>query len=220
MKKYYDLSYNQVNYEGLLGFFTNFYHRTLEKKLTPKESHSKVLEVGGGEGQHLRFVKHKFNHYIISDISIDSKKINYSQNVKFINSNLENLSFQGEVFDRVISTCVLHHLDNPVAGLFELRRVTKSGGLISLYVPCDPGFLYRIIKAIITVPKQKKIIKRNKLALNPFILNTIEHKSNIYTLKNAINFVFKEDDISTSRFPFAFLSWNFNLFFVYQIEKE
>ena len=136
-----------------------------------------------------------------------------------LNSDLEFLSFKDEVFDRSISTCVFHHLYNPLRGLFELRRVTKSGGLISIYVPCDPGFLYRFVKKFITVPKQNKYFKRNNFNLDSNIFNVVDHKSNVYTIINAIRYVYRNDEIRISRFPFPLISWNFNLFLIFQIRK-
>lgn len=47
--KYYDLSYDDVNYGGPLGLFSTFYHKALEKFTNSDKNYEKVLEVGGGE---------------------------------------------------------------------------------------------------------------------------------------------------------------------------
>jgi hypothetical protein len=45
--KYYDLSYDDVNYGGPLGLFSTFYHKALEKFTNSDKNYEKVLEVGG-----------------------------------------------------------------------------------------------------------------------------------------------------------------------------
>jgi ubiquinone/menaquinone biosynthesis C-methylase UbiE len=42
-------------------------------------------------------------------------------------ANVESLPFQDNSFDRVIATCLFHHLENPTKGFEQIRRVTKEG---------------------------------------------------------------------------------------------
>jgi len=51
-----------------------------------------------------------------------------------VQGDMESLPFQKETFDFVYSYGVLHHLPDPRAGLGELVRVMKPGGLLALYV--------------------------------------------------------------------------------------
>jgi ubiquinone/menaquinone biosynthesis C-methylase UbiE len=61
---------------------------------------------------------------------------------RFRLADVENLPFEDAYFDRVISTCLLHHLENPEQGISEILRVVKSGGTIDILVPNDPSFIY------------------------------------------------------------------------------
>jgi ubiquinone/menaquinone biosynthesis C-methylase UbiE len=59
-------------------------------------------------------------------------------------ANVEDLPFESEFFDRVVSTCLLHHLENPEKGINEMLRVAKKGGTIDILVPNDPSFIYSL----------------------------------------------------------------------------
>lgn len=46
----------------------------------------------------------------------------------------ENLPFGDDVFDVSLAQLVVHFMEDPVAGLAEMRRVTRSGGLVAACV--------------------------------------------------------------------------------------
>jgi ubiquinone/menaquinone biosynthesis C-methylase UbiE len=66
--------------------------------------------------------------------------------IKFILAYATSIPSGHNLFDRVIVTCVLHHIPNLELALTEIRRVAKPGAQINLYVPCDPGSLYRGVR--------------------------------------------------------------------------
>jgi 2-polyprenyl-3-methyl-5-hydroxy-6-metoxy-1,4-benzoquinol methylase len=51
---------------------------------------------------------------------------------EFVRANLESLPFPDGVFDRVLSVQVIEHLLDPTAGIHELARVLKPGGMLVL----------------------------------------------------------------------------------------
>jgi ubiquinone/menaquinone biosynthesis C-methylase UbiE len=59
-------------------------------------------------------------------------------------ANVESLHFEDDFFDRVVCTCLLHHLKNPDIGLNEILRVVKSGGTVDILVPNDPSLIYSL----------------------------------------------------------------------------
>jgi ubiquinone/menaquinone biosynthesis C-methylase UbiE len=109
----------------------------LETKLSNKHF-SKVLEVGAGSGEHLEFINHGFETLVISDLTLPippghilDKVKQHTDNgriIEFKSENVENLSYSNSEFDRVIATCLLHHVEKPHDALLEIRRVTKNGG--------------------------------------------------------------------------------------------
>lgn len=60
-----------------------------------------------------------------------------AQNVSFINADGEDLPFQNDEFDLVVSLETVEHVDHPKVFLGELRRVCKREGKIVLSCPND-----------------------------------------------------------------------------------
>jgi ubiquinone/menaquinone biosynthesis C-methylase UbiE len=175
-----------------------------------------VLEVGGGSGQHLKFVKY-FSKYTLTDInplllpknSRDSKLAK----LKYKVADVQNLPFKEGCFDRVISTCLLHHLADVEKALLEIKRVTKSGGLVSLYLSCDPGILNRLLRRLLILPKARK------LGFSEYeIFIAREHKNHFQSIKCMIEYVFKGQNIQLKYYPFIIKSWNLNAFCIFQIQ--
>ena len=84
-----------------------------------------VLEVGGGHNPHPRsnVVVDKFvdcNYHRKSDVKV-------LKNQKFIAADGENLPFEDQVFDYVISNQVLEHVHDPEKFLKEQMRMAKAG---------------------------------------------------------------------------------------------
>jgi phosphatidylethanolamine/phosphatidyl-N-methylethanolamine N-methyltransferase len=212
---YYDEHYSKVLNSGLIGKVSSISHASLERGID-KESHfSTVLELGAGEGQHFQFVKHSYDVYLQSDIRIDNlKNRSKAVDVKLSNvvadaSNLQ--SFNSNSIDRIIASCLLAHLHDLIRSLNEWRRVVHNSGKISIYVPCEPGALLRFARILSTARKAKKYIDR------PILRHYVEHCNHYLGMDAAIQIVFKDDKIESKKYPFNFLSWNFNLWKIYTI---
>lgn len=52
---------------------------------------------------------------------------------------LQHMPFASNTFDLVWSSSTLEHLDNPITGLKEMVRLTKTGGKVFVGVPYDRG---------------------------------------------------------------------------------
>jgi phosphatidylethanolamine/phosphatidyl-N-methylethanolamine N-methyltransferase len=212
--------YNNVYYTGNLGLYENWTHRALER--TPKgKSFAKVLDVGGGDGQHVPYLKLEVEQYTILDLLDHSENMNVKisssmlEKVVFLVGNAEALPFPDDSFDRVIATCVLHHLDNPAAALAEWRRVVKDQGVISIYIPNDPGMIYRWVRHFASHRKYAK--KTNRSVAEIKHLWALEHKNHVLGLMTLVKQTFNNDEIKKRRYPFPWFSWNINLFVTYQI---
>lgn len=185
-------------------------HKTLEKNTTRKSEYKTVLELGAGTGQHFRYVQHKFDKYIESDIrphtNLTPKSFRDTR-LSFRVIDAQNLSqFKSGSIDRIISTCLLIHLDNPLNALYEMRRViNKKNSQISLYIPCEPGFVLRILRYVTTVQKAKKF------GVNHLFFHYKEHKFNYLYLKTIIEEVFTDYEVKWKKYPFIIGSWNLNL---------
>ena len=224
LEKWYLDFYREKAYTGAMQLYMRWIHRQLEKsKLT--KNRARILEIGAGEGQHLIFVIDELKgveEYFLTDIAMSD--ISIAKIAKDIHSDFrivprkedaQNLSFPDSYFDRVLTSCTLSHLSDADSALREIRRVSKGGGTVSLYVPCDPGMLHRYIRHFISHIKTKKIIT-GKMQDVKYIW-ALEHKNHCLGIQILIREIFKDDFIIQKRYPFPFFSWNFNIFSVYQI---
>ncbi len=57
-----------------------------------------------------------------------------SEHYYFTRAMAEHLPFRARVFDKVISVCVLEHIDDDLAALREMRRVIKDRGVLAMSV--------------------------------------------------------------------------------------
>jgi phosphatidylethanolamine/phosphatidyl-N-methylethanolamine N-methyltransferase len=218
---YYGGKYSLNHYTGFLGKFTNNYHQRLEKNHGPEARFQSVLEIGGGTGEHLPYVFHQFDEYTIVDISVKAEENLVipshisGEKVKFILGNVSNLPIMSNSYDRVISTCVLHHIPNLELAVMEIKRVARDGAILDFYVPCDPGMLYRWARHWTSHLKQKRLMNLTWREVK--YLWATEHRNHFLGVIFTIKEIFRKDAISIRRFPIPFVSWNFNLFVIVRI---
>jgi ubiquinone/menaquinone biosynthesis C-methylase UbiE len=218
---YYNCVYSLVHYKGLLGKFNKSYHKLLENDNCSNNGLN-ILEIGAGNGEHFYFVAKDYQSYILTDLNTKSLKTfvnqidsGYRGRVSVVKCNAEKLPFKRNTFDRVIVTCVLHHIGNIDTALTEIRRVVKSGGEISVYLPCDPGMFYRYIRHFVSHKKQKEIMGTSMKKVK--YLWALEHKNHLLGILFVIKKIFILDNVLIKRYPIPKFSWNFNLFFIVKI---
>ena len=220
LDKYYSEVYDRyLNDECLI----RVANTTLEKKIEHKSNKldNYVLEIGGAGGEHIKYVSNfPQKNYIILDPRETSKATvrklqKLSSKIKFISGVAENIPFPNCYFDRVVSSCVLAHLDDPLASLLECRRVTKENGTLSFLVTTDPGFLNQLVQKIYSYPKL------NKLSEYPAnLIYALDHKNGVINLLAIIRYVFKNDSIKLNYYPFFIPSVNFNLAVIVNITRS
>lgn len=219
---WYEKYYGLVNLGGQNAKFANqIIHRTLESRYSDN-SNLRILEVGINEGEHIPYVSETWENggkYVGIDLRKPPNQIlKYfsKKNIQFSKQNVENLSFKSNYFDRVIVTCVLHHTNNPVNAMQEIRRVTKVGGTIDILLPNDPGFMYR------TLAFFSSGIKAKKLKVFPLykIVKALEHKNHYLSLISLLKSVFCNDYLKFTFFPLKIKSYSLNIFtFIHVIKK-
>lgn len=217
---FYKGSYKAMFYsQGKATFATKILHKALER--LPNKSKFEfpiTLEVGGGEGLHFEYVKSRYSQYYLTDVrkSALCEPAAIAQKSGLLTFSLQNaeaLSYADSKIDRVIFACVLHHLCDPEKALTEARRVVKSGGMVSIYLPCDPGFFYRQLRKIFTRSKAKKI------GVDYELINVRQHVTHYYRLEKLIKHVFENDKVIKKKFPFRFAPYDFNVFSIIHIIK-
>ena len=214
-------NYNNVYYSGTLGWFSRWIHNSLEKYSWPS-SNSIILDVGGGDGQHVPFLKGNFHKYLILDLLDHSKNPNPGikkqdlQKIKFVVGDAAELPFDNCSVDRLILTCVLHHVDSPLKVLNECRRVLRDGGVLSVFIPNDPGMVYRWIRHFSAHKKYAKKTQRKITEIK--YLWALEHKNHVLGISKVLEMVFQSDDVRKRTYPLPLGSWNINLFQIYQVQ--
>jgi ubiquinone/menaquinone biosynthesis C-methylase UbiE len=113
-------------------------HSILERDLPKNFSCKTILDIGGGEGEHANYVKHEHDNYLV----LDKRKIQDKAdiNIEFIIGDAEEIPIHDESVDRVVITCLLHHVEDPQKVLAEMWRSIKLGGIATILLPHDPGF--------------------------------------------------------------------------------
>lgn len=159
----------------------------------------KVLDIACGEGYGTNLLAQKANH--ITGIDLDSPIIKkaitkYKQpNISFICGNGENLPFENEAFDVVVSFETIEHIANYKIFLSEIRRVLTQNGLLIISTPNKLNFS--------DVPNH----------INPFHVKEFYQEEFIDLLKTEFtNYDLLHQEMSYSSFIFSSNKSNLNLY--------
>ena len=206
---WYSESYNQLNSTAIPGSLPNLIlHRFLERGIPPK-NYLKILEIGANNGEHIEFVKHFYDEYFVTDLALSAaliEKISHNSKLKMLEADAHALPFKDLSFDRVLSTCVLHHLEDPELALRECLRVTKIGGVITIILPNDPGVMYRLARRFTTVRAARK---KGMLEVVEYI-HAKEHRNHYLSIIHLARVVFRNQKVKIKSFPFVVPNYNLN----------
>jgi len=144
--------YDDSNYSSpLQSFVMRASHRLVENRFDEKTNFGRVLEVGAGTGEHLAFVRHTFEEYILTDLDpktleVAERKVavRHDDRVRFETQTGDCLSYPDNSFDRLVAVHVLEHIYKPHLAIKEWYRVLKHGGVLSILIPTDPGLAWRL----------------------------------------------------------------------------
>jgi phosphatidylethanolamine/phosphatidyl-N-methylethanolamine N-methyltransferase len=206
---FYNENYKKIFSSGKIGLMWASIHRQMERPFNTARSNS-ILEIGAGSGEHLPFVQDDYTTYIQSDIDVSNLLISGGGEIH--EEDATKLSYLDNSFDRTIVTCVLVHLYEPELAISELVRVTKDGGSITIYIPCEPGVLLRWAQRNFTEKKMRKLGTQN-----PRFLHFLEHRGNFFALDFFIRQANSESKIKRTFYPFRIPLMSLNLYVIYQI---
>ena len=191
-------------------------HRLLEsgQARTPRPS---VLEVGANRGEHVGFVRHQWDEYVMLDLTAPDETTmeGWPDGARFVTGDAHALPFPDARFDRTVVTCVLHHLEDPERALEELRRVTRPGGRISILLPTDPGLAYRAVRALTSGVMAARAGRSAEERLS----HAREHRNHYASLLAMLLHVFRGDTVRRRPFPTGLPAWNLNLVTVIQVTR-
>ena len=102
--------------------------------LTTRHSPLRILDVGCGTGANLEMLA-QYGPAEGVDVSDDALEFCAKKGLKAQKGLAETMPFDDETFDVTTALDVIEHLDDDIAGLKEMFRVTKSGGYSLIFVP-------------------------------------------------------------------------------------
>jgi SAM-dependent methyltransferase len=122
----------------LNGFFTS-----VAQALTELSPNAQVLEVGSGPGRlavklaelapDIRVTGVDITPEMVERANALAARSGIADRVGFRDGDVAALPFPDASFDVVVSTLSLHHWQNPAAGLAEIYRLLRPGGVARIY---------------------------------------------------------------------------------------
>lgn len=98
------------------------------------EVEGKVLEVGIGTGKNIPYYPDNVEltgiDFSPKMLEIARKKAKNREDVNILEMDAENMDFNDNTFDTVVTSCVFCSVPDPVQGLKEIKRVCKNDGEI------------------------------------------------------------------------------------------
>ena len=103
------------------------------KGMMPKFDNKRVLDLGCGFGWHCKYaIENKAREVIGIDLSEkmleQAKKINSDENIKYIKTSIEEVNFQREYFDIVISSLAFHYVKDFDQVCKNVHAMLKENG--------------------------------------------------------------------------------------------
>jgi SAM-dependent methyltransferase len=198
----------------LAGRFLQKSHQLLEDLLPADFAADEVVEVGAGSGHHYSYLKRPPRRYYLTDGSETMLAVAARRHAEDVSAgrivieqqDATRLTYEDGRFDRLIATHVLEHIPDPVSVLREWNRVVRPGGLISIVLPCDPGFLWRFGRHF--GPRRNA----RKVGLPYDYVQAADHVNSIFNLVVFIRHHF--EDVRERWYPARVAVPDVNLFYV------
>ena len=199
---------------GASGFVMKRIQTLMEKPFTKDRHFPLTVEVGSGSGVHLQHVRHSYDQYLMTDIRDYGREPTADPRTPFLLANAETLPFAHGSVDRIVSTCLLHHVTNPLVALTQWRQALRTGGVLTIFLSCDPGMVWRLGRRV--GPRRRAL----KHGIDYDLLMALSHRNHAGSLMAILDSVFKHDQVRRVGFPVPVVrSWNLNIAFVYHITK-
>ena len=216
LEDYYKKAYFEVFFQGKNSKLASYYQTELEAHW--QHNAKVILELGAGEGEHLKFVQNpdKLVRYIALDLRSKPNGFQNKLPFEWMQADAEHIPLPDNSVDRVVATCLLLHVNNPLAVMLETKRILRDNGEFSFLLPADPGLMVRIGRYFLTKPKMRK----NGIE-NPSLVYALDHPNHVGSLLTMIEATFPTVESGGEQWklkfnfrPFRLRSWNLNLFIV------
>lgn len=214
VSRFYRDYYSQVfSGSGIVGRGYRLTHELVEKGFADSPGNS-ILEVGAGQGEHLAYVSPRFSSYTMVDLLEPPDELvpRLGGPLRWITGDVASCDFPSQAFDRIISMCVLHHLEDVSASLERIRWWMAPGATFSVFLPSDPGFLNRMNRRLFVAPRSRRFGFAHYE-----LVNAREHRNHYWGLRTELEYQFRDCRIKTRYWPFGVPIADASLFSVWQI---
>ena len=155
------------------------------------QASGQTLEVGIGTGKNISYYPDEVMltgiDFSERMIEIAKKKAKNKNNVWLQVMNVEDMQFEDDMFDTVVTSCVYCSVPDPVKGLKEMKRVCKPGGKILM---------------LEHVRSNRKMLGKAMDILNPIPLNIYGANINRRTYENLLKAGFDSEQINVKHLWF------------------
>jgi phosphatidylethanolamine/phosphatidyl-N-methylethanolamine N-methyltransferase len=221
VESFYKNHYTEYLYSGLQGFTMATSHRLMEIGVD-RRTNSNCLEIGGGLMPHFLWMDfQEITNYTISDNNTTNvqqlkSKLRSHFDVEFHDRNADpSLSRLSGQYTRIIASHVLEHIENPEETILRWISLLDGDGIISISLPCDPGWLWRCAQFM----SCRKFIRLTGTSFQEYeLISAREHVSSVQRLLKIIRYYFEKYRIIW--FPSLLPVVDFNLFCIITLTKS
>jgi len=181
------------------------FHFQLESAYSGLEHFPIVLELGAGNLVHPKFIKHTFEIYLLTDIrviqdgttlEVEPGIIPQQPGVYKSMADARRLGYLDNSVNRILTGCLLLHLDDPVSVLDEWLRVLNLGGVIDTVIPNDQSLPVHLYRLLYSRRKSKK------LGFMDFdLVNAFEHHSYYERIYRLVIAAFPSQQLEFQHYP-------------------
>jgi ubiquinone/menaquinone biosynthesis C-methylase UbiE len=114
------------------------WYGTIAERIKRHASGGAMLDVGGGSGRFLKFIKDKYREFDPTLIEVNESLCGVARevfNLKTFNGTIEQLKLEGRKFDVVVSIATIEHIFDPASYLATIRSVMTDGGVLYMTMP-------------------------------------------------------------------------------------
>lgn len=120
------------------------------RKVATLDKPFSLLEIGSGSGFLMTFLESEYPQAKLTGIEYDERLIpvikSKVQRAKIIQGNAEEISFENETFDIIVSLQVIEHLYQPELMLIAAKKYLRPNGTLIFTTPNPEGLGARIMK--------------------------------------------------------------------------
>jgi len=210
---FYERHYSSVVATANGSAFERYMHQSMERRYGPDTTFRRVLEVGGNQGEHVPYVRHGYEEYVLTDLYLPQPEptLLADRRLQVAACDVTAMPYDDASFNRVISTCLLHHVPSPWQAVEEMRRITQPGGVITILVPTDPGFAYRAGKQLTSGRKARQAGVSDEFRF----VSAIDHRNHFRSIRTQIVHGLRGARVSVAWRPLRVPSMDLNAFAVF-----